>query len=657
MPFFKQRNRTTRLLSLFPTSLYIAVFSFIAVFLSISIFKYHFLLFEGYDLAIYNQLFWNTLHGTPFWITVTFPHSFLADHVGIWSVLILPVYALFPHPMTLVTMQIIATGLAAFPLYLIAINIWNKTNIKNSKITDRHFGLGVASLWLLNPFVHNFTLFEFHFLAFFTLFIFIAFYSYLKKKKWLFLFAIIMATTTREDTGLALSGFIIIMIYDYFKAKLATEKKNIIFYIISTFSAIVIWTIFVYWIINMNSETGGTRYTSHYSWLGSNAFEILKMFITQPGTVLAHLFSLQNINVFAAILLPLFFLPLYSARYGLLSIVPLFAIFFLNNSIDHVSTLKVHYIATVIPGVILATAESFARFAKKHTYHITILLTLILTITTFYAGYFLGPFSRSNLEAIREKIASRKPILEQLNTLKPSETVLASTYLLPKLSSAKNVYDSAQIIRGVKEFTNIKYDLPCNVQTFYLDATEIAYSIAASNYYDGGFESIENLQKVIDCSPDAKIIFTDTISTVSETNKKTELVKESESSIKFTDFNVNFNKNRIILTGKISPSGNIDLGKLLFRADVFDETQNQGLVAIYPVKHLSLPTTKLTNQDSFKIEIISPRFIAMYSNKKTLDFSIVKNAGYSTVQMFNIIHNVADAPKIVYDYITHKEND
>src|SRR2546421_7643444 len=78
----------------------------------------------GADLGLFDQIFWNTVHGRPFESTMslawTDPHSFFADHFSPVLWLLVPFYTLVPRPETLLVLQTLALALGAVPVYLAA---------------------------------------------------------------------------------------------------------------------------------------------------------------------------------------------------------------------------------------------------------------------------------------------------------------------------------------------------------------------------------------------------------------------------------------------------------------------------------------------------------------------------------------------------------
>src|SRR3989475_12455059 len=76
----------------------------------------------GPDLGIFDQVFWNTVHGRLLESTMSLaqgqPHSYLADHFSPVYLLLVPAYALVPRPETLLVIQTLFLPLGVWPLYL-----------------------------------------------------------------------------------------------------------------------------------------------------------------------------------------------------------------------------------------------------------------------------------------------------------------------------------------------------------------------------------------------------------------------------------------------------------------------------------------------------------------------------------------------------------
>lgn len=76
-----------------------------------------------FDLGINNNLFTGGLHGVFNHSPIIFPEDpskYVANHVKVGLYIFLPIYALYPHPETLLSIQSVSLGLGALPLFLFA---------------------------------------------------------------------------------------------------------------------------------------------------------------------------------------------------------------------------------------------------------------------------------------------------------------------------------------------------------------------------------------------------------------------------------------------------------------------------------------------------------------------------------------------------------
>jgi uncharacterized membrane protein len=115
--------------------------------------RQHGALITGVDLADYDQAVWSTAHGHPFWMT-TYSNitNWLGVHVELILLAIVPLYALFPSPKTLLVLQVVALALVAWPLYSLAAEAWGRPT----------WALAFPVLYVLSPVVHNAALSDFH---------------------------------------------------------------------------------------------------------------------------------------------------------------------------------------------------------------------------------------------------------------------------------------------------------------------------------------------------------------------------------------------------------------------------------------------------------------------------------------------------------------
>ena len=132
----------------------------------------------AWDLGIFTQSMWSTINlGRPFYYTIEAAANpsmnFMGAHFSPVLLLVVPIYALYQSPLTLLVLQSFVIGLAALPLYWIA----------ERKLQSKLWGLTFAVAFLLHPALHGMNCFDFHVEAFIPLFFFLAFH-YLDTKQW-----------------------------------------------------------------------------------------------------------------------------------------------------------------------------------------------------------------------------------------------------------------------------------------------------------------------------------------------------------------------------------------------------------------------------------------------------------------------------------------
>lgn len=635
-----------RLFKKIPKKLLLAAAVYIIFFSILSIIKYKLFLYSAYDLALFNQTLWNTLHGAPFWISVTFPHIYLYDHIDGWLALILPVYGLFQHPITLLVLQSLFLGISCIPLYFIAQHFWETKKIGTTRASAEQFALGVAMLWLLNPFIHNVNLFEFHFLPFFPFFLFSAVYAYLKNNRLWYVIMFTLAVCNREDTGFVALGMVLLLVIDWFKNK--SNRKNILFFIISSLAIISVWSLVIYRAIAFFSELGGIKYVSHYSWMGSGVGQIIRTFVLSPNITIQHILSMQNINVFVGMLMPFAFLPLIKPRWILLSTVPLAAVFLLNNTIDHTSVLHLHYMASIMPGFFIAFIESFISITKAKNKMYIQLTVLIVLIATIYTGVFFGPLWPKNLPAFTEIVRERTSMWEiATKNEKLKNYTLADEHYLPALSSSKNLYAVSQVYRGEKEFTDLEYPLPCDVESVIMSNTKITQSAMFSSFYNDKYASPQNIQKVLDCSPIKYFYFDDAISIAYDTKEKTIPTNIVNSGI-LKNIQIKTNKNNLTITGNFELNPDLNQNKIVLRAEIFDSKYKRGLAVVQAIQQPQSKQDSPTEKNSFTMRITSKRFLNMVKNNPEINLFLAENGGFATAGWLNTAIEVIDKPHIIY---------
>ena len=169
---------------------------FFCLYSAFSIVKFLSLDASGWDLGIHAQVLWSTLNGNLFYSPLI-GENFLAEHFAPFEFLQLPIYYFFPSPVSLLIFQAFFVAFAAIPLYLIS-NIVLSGKIESVKIL-KAISLILAVSYLLSPYTISSISFDFHNISFLPFFLFLAFFAFLKEKRGLSIFSLIMIISLHSN--------------------------------------------------------------------------------------------------------------------------------------------------------------------------------------------------------------------------------------------------------------------------------------------------------------------------------------------------------------------------------------------------------------------------------------------------------------------------
>ncbi|MFA5358582.1 MAG: DUF2079 domain-containing protein [Patescibacteria group bacterium] len=485
--------------------LWFTIFLYIIIFSFFCLYKYYHFGYNSLDLAILNQVFFNTAHGDFFASSINYP-SYLGDHFKPIILLLLPVYFVWQSPQILLIIQTFFLALAAWPLYLIGKKLF----------TNPLYYLILPTLFLLNSTVASTNLFEFHLLpiAYFTLFF--SFYFYLEKKFWPFFIFACLSMMIREDVSLFIFCFGFFILYENIKTK---EKRHWYWFVVPIILSVLYFLVSLK-IISYFNTAGGYKFITYYSWLGNSFTEIIKNFFSHPLVVVKHLFLKQNIEMVLGLLVPFaFFVPLASPRYLILTVLT-FGQFALSNLGGGGITVQTHYATLLNIPLFLAVGSSLKRINENQIWQKRFyIITGILFLATLYSMLLLGPKivsqnSPKNIETKKEFITKA---CSQVS-FSQNATIVASYEILPIFSSRSNLYPLSYVFLGKKQFSTEKYLPPQNIDFLLADMAETItyqFQFGDKKYYQSDYyRGAKNLRDFINehklsysCSFDTTILF------------------------------------------------------------------------------------------------------------------------------------------------------
>lgn len=438
-----------------------AIILYIALVFIFLIIKYNNFEYNGMDLAIFNQVFFNTSQGNLFHFTIH-PHSYLGDHFTPFLLLLLPFYIPFQSPLTILFLQTVIIALCTIPIYFLAKHNLNKT-----------WALILAILWLTNPMVINMNFFEFHLLPFAIFFLLFSIYFYQKQNLQLFAIFSLLSLSVREDVFLVILMFGILALF---------EKRKIKWIILPIILALA-WFALAQIIITLHNPVDTYKFIPYYNWLGGNSMSAIAWsYITHPLEVLKHLFLPTNIVMFISLLMPFFFLPLLKPKYLLLSFL-IYLQYALTSQGGGDLILKTHYLALFLPGIMISfilaikaiyTSNKGSSRIIKFLRNYQSIILIILIISNIYLLFTLSPLKIKKTEkGINIKRLEGEIKQELLEEIPQYEAVATSYDFLPQLSTRPKLYSLNYAWQGYKELSESKYQVPTDLEYIYVDFSDI----------------------------------------------------------------------------------------------------------------------------------------------------------------------------------------
>ena len=211
-----------------------------------TIMRHYSLRSDAWDLGIFSQVLYSTVNGKIFYYNVepyfNPSHSFFGIHFSPILFLLVPFYAIFPKPETLLVAQSIILALAAYPLYLYSLV---KTKLKT-------LSLAVSIAYLLNPLIQGVNWYDFHPQAFLPLFYFSMLYFLERKRVLPYLIFLLLSLCVLEQISIINIFFAVSLFLMYYRNIIKYLKnKNIInmYFIVPCLTLIIS----IYWFIMSNA--------------------------------------------------------------------------------------------------------------------------------------------------------------------------------------------------------------------------------------------------------------------------------------------------------------------------------------------------------------------------------------------------------------------
>jgi len=425
--------------------------------------------YATFDQGIFNQVFWNGIHGRFFQSSLSSSLSTNVVHAGeipevyyhrlgqhftpallLW----LPLYALFPSPATLSVLQVTLVTAAGIVLYFLA-RLYLEPLLA-AMISVSFYG----AIAVVGP-----TLTNFHDISQIPLLTFGILLAMEKRKWWVFWLLAVLLLAVREDSGIGLFGIGVYMVLSrrFPRAGLATCILSFGYMLALTNLIMPLFS------EDISKRFMMERFGQYATGEDASTIEIIWGIVSNPGRLLVELIT-PFPGTFLYLLgqwLPLAFVPALSGTAWAIAGFPLLKLFLGQG--ESVLAITIRYAMSVVPGLfygaILWWSVHPTVFKPKFQRFWIGCICLSLVITIAYNPnrtlYFLIPDSiqpwvHISLPRQWQHVSQMRSLLAQIP---PQASVSATTCIVPHLSSRREILrlPGLQLRNDAREVVQVEY--------------------------------------------------------------------------------------------------------------------------------------------------------------------------------------------------------
>lgn len=461
----------------------------------------HYTFYSSYDQGIFNQVFWNGSHGRFFQSSLSsqlstnvvhhgeVPEVYyhrLGQHFTPALLLWLPLYALFPSPVTLTVLQVVLVTAGGLVLYVLA-----------RQYLEPPLAVMITVSYYCANAVLGPTLSNFHDICQIPLFMFGMLLAMEKRWWWLFWVLAVLTLTVREDGGISLFsvGFYLVVSKRYPRIGLAVCTLSFGYMIVLTNLIMPLFS------KDISQRFMLERFGQYAEGSEASTLEIIWGMVSNPWRLVVELFTpfFGTIKYLLGQWLPLAFIPAVSPASWMVAGFPLLKLF-LGKGMS-VLAINIRYAMTVVPGLFYGailwwSGQSDFKFwisglkskilkQKSEPDNLSNLPAepkpktpsrpfrqfwiFCLSLSLFFSiasspnrtFYFLLPDSYSPwvYVSLTEQWSRVPAIRSLLAQIPPTASVSATTYLVPHLSGRREIirFPSLQLRNDERQVVSVDY--------------------------------------------------------------------------------------------------------------------------------------------------------------------------------------------------------
>lgn len=431
----------------------------------------YFTFYTSYDQGIFNQVFWNNLHGRLFQsslssvlstnvvhtqeIPAVFYHR-LGQHFTPSLLIWWPIYALFPSPITLSFLLVGLVTAAGLVLYVLARHYLEAPLA--TMITLSFYGANAV----VGPSWGNF-----HDVCQIPLFVFGLFLALEKRWWWLYSVLAILIPFVREDSGIVLFsiGFYLLVSrrYPWLGVGLCIYSLGYILLLTNQVMPLFSEDISRRFMLERFGQyaTGNEASTLDIIWgMITNPWRLIGELISPPGATLRYLIGHW---------LPLGFIPAIAPSAWLVAGFPLLKLLLAKG--QSVLSINIRYAMAVVPGLFYGTILWWSKHPQYFRLRLRRFWSFCIGVSLFFT--VLANPNRTLSFVIPDSIQPwvHVPLAQQwhhageirslLRQIPPDASVSATTYLVPHLSSRRAIirFPLLQFRNDDKEVISVDYGI------------------------------------------------------------------------------------------------------------------------------------------------------------------------------------------------------
>ena len=426
--------------------------AYIVLFGSACTLKYFTFAYDDFDLAVHAQVMWNLAFNGSGMSSILGLH-FLGNHAHFISFLIVPLYRLLPHPLTLLWLQTLALGAAAIPLFFIA-----------RSVLGRVWSLWAVLLYVLYPGLAFTNLYEFHPTVFATFFLSWTLWMYHTRRFGAFALFLFLAILCQENIALGAVG-----IGAYALLQRRPWRWSVLPLAFGV--AYFLWAVRV---LMPHYNRDVINFLLLYKGLGETPGAIIRTLLLHPGKVLGIVATAQKGFYITSLFLPVAFLPVLHPV-SLVAVLPFLSQHLLSTRL---SDTQIHfpYTAELIPFIFYSFIFGLGRLLRRWNREIVrwpfigflvlvaVVFSLVIGPHTGTVGDLLGRLRKTPRDRIKEGMLMKCP---------PNAGVVATFEFQPHLVNRRDLYSFHHVYTGLYTLSDKAYDLPETTRFALIDFIDV----------------------------------------------------------------------------------------------------------------------------------------------------------------------------------------